>query len=71
VGHDEIKQFLTKKWQRETRYKLRKELFAFTENKIAVQFWYEYYDEEKSPGSAVMVLRTGLLHKTAVCASDR
>jgi len=47
VGHDEIKQFLTKKWQRETRYKLRKELFAFTENKIAVQFWYEYYDEEK------------------------
>ncbi|KAF8528134.1 hypothetical protein BU17DRAFT_73778 [Hysterangium stoloniferum] len=47
AGHDEIKLFLTKKWQRETRYKLRKELFAFTENKIAVQFWYEYYDEEK------------------------
>lgn len=25
--------------------RLRKELFAFTDNKIAVQFWYEYYDE--------------------------
>ena len=26
--------------------RLRKELFAFTENKIAVQFWYEFYDEQ-------------------------
>jgi len=48
-GHEELRQFLIKKWQKETRYKLRKELFAFTDHKIAVQFWYEYYDEnEKS-----------------------
>jgi nuclear transport factor 2 (NTF2) superfamily protein len=40
-GSEEIVEFLTKKWQREKNYKLRKELFAFTENKIAVQFWYE------------------------------
>ena len=26
--------------------RLRKQLFAFTENKIAVQFWYEFYDEQ-------------------------
>ncbi|KIJ38456.1 hypothetical protein M422DRAFT_210871 [Sphaerobolus stellatus SS14] len=45
-GHEQIKEFLTKKWQRESRYKLRKELFSFNDNKIAVQFWY-YYDEEK------------------------
>jgi len=45
-GTEEIVQFLTKKWQREKNYKLRKELFAFTENKIAVQFWYEYQDAE-------------------------
>ncbi|TAQ85541.1 hypothetical protein B7494_g6130 [Chlorociboria aeruginascens] len=44
-GHDEIVAFLTKKWERENGYRLRKELFAFTDNKIAVQFWYEWYDE--------------------------
>ncbi|KAB8664847.1 hypothetical protein FH972_026270 [Carpinus fangiana] len=29
---------------KEKNYVLRKELFAFTDNKIAVQFWYEYQD---------------------------
>ncbi|KAL6721910.1 hypothetical protein ACLMJK_001015 [Lecanora helva] len=43
-GHSEIIGFLTKKWEREQSYRLRKELFSFTENKIAVQFWYEYRD---------------------------
>ncbi|UKZ53942.1 hypothetical protein TrVGV298_007745 [Trichoderma virens] len=44
-GRDAIKDFLTKKWEKENGYRLRKELFAFTDNKIAVQFWYEWYDE--------------------------
>ncbi|KAL5476954.1 hypothetical protein ACEPAI_3140 [Sanghuangporus weigelae] len=44
-GRKDIIDFLTKKWQKETRYKLRKELFAWTDSKIAVQFWYEFYDE--------------------------
>ena len=35
---------MTKKWEKEKSYRLRKELFAFTDNKIAVQFWYEYQD---------------------------
>jgi len=43
-GHDAIVSFLTAKWEKEKNYKLRKELFAFTDNKIAVQFWYEYQD---------------------------
>jgi len=43
-GSDEIVEFLTKKWSVENGYRLRKELFAFTDNKIAVQFWYEWYD---------------------------
>lgn len=34
--------FLERKWSRETHYRLRKELFSFTSNRIAVQFWYEY-----------------------------
>jgi len=44
-GHDAIKLFLTNKWLKESRYRLRKELFAFNNNKIAVQFWYEFYNE--------------------------
>ncbi|KAH8695061.1 hypothetical protein BGW36DRAFT_428952 [Talaromyces proteolyticus] len=43
-GTDAVRDFLTKKWQKEKSYRLRKELFAFTENRIAVQFWYEYQD---------------------------
>jgi nuclear transport factor 2 (NTF2) superfamily protein len=43
-GHDEIVTLLTAKWKKEQNYRLRKELFAFTDNKIAVQFWYEYQD---------------------------
>jgi nuclear transport factor 2 (NTF2) superfamily protein len=46
TGTADIQAFLTKKWEREINYKLRKELFAFTDNKIAVQFWYEYQDKE-------------------------
>ncbi|KAI2610452.1 DUF1348-domain-containing protein [Hypoxylon sp. NC1633] len=45
-GRDEIEAFLTKKWEREQGYRLRKELFSFTDNKIAVHFWYEWYDAE-------------------------
>ncbi|EEY15955.1 conserved hypothetical protein [Verticillium alfalfae VaMs.102] len=44
-GRDEIVQFLSEKWSREDGYRLRKELFAFSDNRIAVQFWYEWHDE--------------------------
>ncbi|KAH7111947.1 hypothetical protein B0J13DRAFT_515012 [Dactylonectria estremocensis] len=44
-GRDAIKEFLTAKWKEEDGYRLRKELFAFTDHKIAVQFWYEWHDE--------------------------
>ncbi|RYP71603.1 hypothetical protein DL771_004729 [Monosporascus sp. 5C6A] len=43
-GRDEIAAFLTRKWEREKGYRLRKELFAFTDDRIAVQFWYEWHD---------------------------
>ncbi|KAL2209904.1 DUF1348-domain-containing protein [Sarocladium strictum] len=42
TGHDEIVKLLSNKWTKEEHYRLRKELFCFTDNKIAVQFWYEY-----------------------------
>jgi nuclear transport factor 2 (NTF2) superfamily protein len=41
-GRDQIEQFLTQKWQRELDYRLVKSLWAFTDNRIAVRFQYEY-----------------------------
>ncbi|RNL87261.1 nuclear transport factor 2 family protein [Sinomicrobium pectinilyticum] len=43
-GRDEIIGFLTEKWEKEKHYKLKKELWAFNENRIAVRFEYEYED---------------------------
>ena len=43
-GREEVIKFLTGKWQKELNYKLKKELWAFTENRIAVRFEYEYHD---------------------------
>ncbi|QHE93300.1 DUF1348 family protein [Pandoraea fibrosis] len=44
-GRDQIVEFLTRKWQRELDYRLIKELWAFTENRIAVRFAYEWRDD--------------------------
>ncbi len=43
-GRDEIRAFLTRKWERELEYRLKKELWAFRENRIAVRFEYEWHD---------------------------
>jgi uncharacterized protein len=44
-GRDEIVSFLTAKWEREHEYVLRKELWAYTDNRIAVRFRYEWHDD--------------------------
>ena len=44
-GREEIATFLTAKYHNELEYKLCKELWAFTEDKIAVRFAYEWHDE--------------------------
>ena len=44
-GRDEIREFLTQKWARELDYALRKDLWAFSGNRIAVRFQYESLDE--------------------------
>lgn len=44
TGRQSIIEFLNQKWNKEQSYRLRKEFFSFTDNKIAVQFWYEYQD---------------------------
>jgi nuclear transport factor 2 (NTF2) superfamily protein len=44
-GREEIVTFLEAKYAKELEYKLCKELWAFTENKIAVRFAYEWHDK--------------------------
>ncbi len=38
--------FLTDKWDRELGYQLRKNLWAFTDDQIAVRFQYEWHDHD-------------------------
>jgi nuclear transport factor 2 (NTF2) superfamily protein len=44
TGRAEIVAFLTAKWERELDYALRKSLWAFTDDRIAVRFQYESHD---------------------------
>jgi nuclear transport factor 2 (NTF2) superfamily protein len=44
-GRAAVVEFLTGKWQREHEYALRKSLWAFTGDRIAVRFQYEWHDD--------------------------
>jgi nuclear transport factor 2 (NTF2) superfamily protein len=44
-GREQIVAFLTRKWAKEFDYRLIKELWAFTDNRLAVRFAYEWHDE--------------------------
>jgi nuclear transport factor 2 (NTF2) superfamily protein len=44
-GREEVKKFLVRKWQKELHYKLKKELWGFRENRMAVRFEYEWQDK--------------------------
>jgi len=44
-GRDAIIAFLTRKWNRELDYKLKKELWGFRGNRMAVKFEYEWHDD--------------------------
>jgi len=45
-GREAIKEFLRRKWARELDYRLEKNLWCFTQNRIAVRFEYESHDAE-------------------------
>ena len=45
-GREAVVQFLTKKWEKELDYKLKKELWSYTENRISVRFEYEWHDQQ-------------------------
>jgi uncharacterized protein len=44
-GREQVKEFLRRKWAKELDYRLIKELWAFTDNRIAVRFAYECHDD--------------------------
>lgn len=82
-GRDEIVAFLTDKWQRELNYKLKKEYWAHTDNRIAVRFEYEYHNAEgqwfraygnenwEFDASGLMQKRFASINDLAIEASDR
>ena len=43
-GRDAIAAFLQRKWAKELDYRLKKELWSFTDNRISVRFEYEWHD---------------------------
>ena len=45
-GRKEVQAFLKLKWETEQNYKLKKELWAFSGNRIAVRFEYEYQNSK-------------------------
>jgi uncharacterized protein len=83
VGREAIVEFLTRKWQREHEYVLRKDLWAFSDNRIAVRFQYEWHDDAgqwfRSYGNenwefdelGYMRRREASINDIAIAASDR
>lgn len=43
-GREQVRKFLKCKWEKELNYKLKKELWGFRENRMAVRFEYEWHD---------------------------
>ncbi len=44
-GRDAIREFLKRKWAKELDYRLKKELWSFTDDRISVRFEYEWHDD--------------------------
>lgn len=82
-GRAEIVDFLTRKWEKEKDYRLIKELWAFTDNRIAVRFAYEWHDDAgqwyRSYGNenwefdenGLMKVRRASINDLAIAESDR
>lgn len=82
-GRDEIRAFLTEKWNRELDYRLVKSLWAFGDNRIGVRFQYEWHNEAgdwfRSYGNelwefdegGLMRRREASINDIAIAESDR
>jgi nuclear transport factor 2 (NTF2) superfamily protein len=76
VGREQIVKFLTAKWEREQDYALRKALWGFRGNRMAVRFQYEWHDAEgqwwRSYGNELWEFTdTGLMSRREASINDR
>jgi len=74
-GRDEIKAFLRRKWAKELDYRLKKTLWGFRENRIAVSFEYEWRDTNgqwyRSYGNELWEFdETGLMRRRLASIND-
>lgn len=74
-GREQIVEFLTRKWAKELDYRLIKELWAFTGNRIGVRFAYEWHDDSnnwyRSYGNENWEFgEDGLMHHRYACIND-
>ena len=74
-GREEIKVFLKRKWEKELEYKLKKELWGFRENRMAVRFEYEWPDHSgqwfRSYGNELWEFdKNGLMRKRFASIND-
>ena len=75
-GREEIVKFLEGKWAKELEYRLIKELWSYTDNRIAVRFAYEWCDEQgnwyRSYGNEDWEFnQAGLMQKRFACINDK
>jgi len=75
TGREQIVQFLTRKWNKEFDYRLIKEVWAWTENRIAVRFAYEWHDDSghwyRSYGNENWEFdENGLMARRFACIND-
>ncbi len=82
-GRAEIVEFLTAKWERELDYALRKALWSFTDDRIAVRFQYEWHDADGQwhrsygnelwhfDGAGLMSRREASINDVAIEVSER
>ncbi|MEB0058334.1 nuclear transport factor 2 family protein [Variovorax sp. LG9.2] len=76
TGREKVVEFLTRKWARELDYRLKKELWAFTDNRIAVRFEYEWHDDSgdwfRSHGNENWEFaENGLMHRRFASINDQ
>lgn len=74
-GREEVKAFLQRKWEKELDYKLKKELWGFRENRMAVSFEYEWHNHEgqwyRSYGNELWEFdENGLMRKRLASIND-
>lgn len=82
VGREQVRQFLARKWAKELDYRLIKELWAWSGNRIAVRFAYEWHDDSgnwfRSYGNenwefndGLMVVRRASINDLPIKESER